>query len=587
MKNVNKYHCIFLMIIVPVLSFAATSSDISSSKVYSYGELAAVPDHGAIKVNSFRICSYVEGQQMRNVEHNFEYVDVTTKDFGAAGDGITDDTVAVQAALDSGRSVRVIGTTLVNNLVMSVPGQRIYGSGQNDILVKNANGVLLTVTGRDSIVDVAVRGDSVTPVFTGDNILITANNVQVKKGSFWAFRRAIRSTGNHTVLLPALYQTADLSETGYDIEIGTLGTATLYHELIGVYSSQHSGGILLTDTGSQSIIGGQFGKLTIQSGTSPAGVNGGKIVGARVTGNVSVGLSNTIFSANQFGRLSIRFLAGTSGCVLDSSNITSAATSITNFGNSNNYIAREVGYGGFTQFKQGADNSLDVVTTDQGSGDKYFSGNIIAGASKGFKWQNESGLIVAQGFLSGDKLQIGTSGAVNSLSLFTGGGSLYAYAGVGGALFLGANGTYRASINTDGNLVPFIDKTNSLGSPALRWVTAYVTTGVVNASDEQEKLQINNIDDFVLNAWEEVGFYKYKLNEEVQKRGKGAEWHFGLLAQEIKMVFEKNGLNPLTFGILVFDKESGRYGVRYEEALILEAALMRREIRRLKQYKQH
>ena len=89
--------------------------------------------------------------------------------------------------------------------------------------------------------------------------------------------RALKATGSHVQILGTCgsYTTTDATASGYDIEIGVSGTATLYHQLTGVYTSQATGGILFIDTGSHVINGGQFGKLTIQAGTTPAGVNGG------------------------------------------------------------------------------------------------------------------------------------------------------------------------------------------------------------------------------------------------------------------------------------------------------------------------
>jgi hypothetical protein len=115
----------------------------------------------------------------------------------------------------------------------------------------------------------------------------------------------------------------------------------LYHELIGIYSSQSTGGIKLIDVGSHTIHGGQFGKLYIASGTSPAGVNGGKTIGARILGNVTVEISGAAFSANQFSTVTITFAAGTSGCSLDQSNGMTTAT-VVNSGNANSPIIKSI-----------------------------------------------------------------------------------------------------------------------------------------------------------------------------------------------------------------------------------------------------
>jgi hypothetical protein len=107
---------------------------------------------------------------------------------------------------------------------------------------------------------------------------------------------------------------------GYDISIGVSGTATLYHRLTNIYTSQAGGGIRFIDCGGQSVIGSQFGKLTVGSGTSPAGVNGGMYSANRILGAVEVEISSSVFDANQFSAINIHFVSGTAGHRLNESN---------------------------------------------------------------------------------------------------------------------------------------------------------------------------------------------------------------------------------------------------------------------------
>ena len=64
---------------------------------------------------------------------------VNVKDFGAVGDGVTDDTVAIQAAMATGRSVIIPkGNYLINSpLTISTYGQSIIGEGKSTRLVIN------------------------------------------------------------------------------------------------------------------------------------------------------------------------------------------------------------------------------------------------------------------------------------------------------------------------------------------------------------------------------------------------------------------------------------------------------------------
>jgi hypothetical protein len=298
---------------------------------------------------------------------------VSVADFGAVGDGITNDTAALQAAISSGSSLLFPeGVYLANNLVGSTNFQRLYSAG-HAVLVKNANGPILTHQG--SYVELNGLqfngGTSSTPLYTGDNVVLSGTAPRlINCGSQWAYGRAVKATGSAVQIIGTcgVYQTADTSATGYDIELGISGVATLYHQLRGVYSSQSTGGILLTDTGSHSISGGQFGKLTMAAGTRPAGSNGGMTANARILGDVTVELSNATFSGNQFGTQTITFALGTSGHSLDTSNLLNTAT-IVNNGNANSAIIKSIGTGSPTgivlQYGSDAFNSTVRYTNDE------------------------------------------------------------------------------------------------------------------------------------------------------------------------------------------------------------------------------
>ena len=178
------------------------------------------------------------------------------------------------------------------------------------------------------------------------------------------------------------WNTTDATASGWDIDIGVSGTATLYHYLEDIYTSISTGGIRMTDVGSATINGGQFGKLSILSGTSPSGVNGGKISGARILGNVNMNLSSGVFTGCQFGSgITLTFGAGTSLCKLDESNGLSGVT-IVNNGNANNLIIREVSGGTVNSVSYGTHGNAQVSYNPSSPYSVTFPTNLGIGATQ-------------------------------------------------------------------------------------------------------------------------------------------------------------------------------------------------------------
>jgi len=267
--------------------------------------------------------------------------------------GTTDLSTAVQAACDASQNVYWPQEKIAcNNITATKAGQTHWADGGSGAsvglqIIKNANGPIMTFSGANqTCINMGFRGEDSTPTFTGDNVVSSGDHFSmINCGSRWAVGRAVLATGDHVQILGTndIYQTDDATATGFDIEIGVSGTLTLYHQLSGIYTSQSTGGIKLIDTGSHNIRGGQFGKLLIASGTSPAGINGGATVGARITGNVDVNLSNANFSSNTFGgNVTLTLVSGTSGHSVGASNIFASGATITDNSNNSNVVDSRV-----------------------------------------------------------------------------------------------------------------------------------------------------------------------------------------------------------------------------------------------------
>lgn len=184
----------------------------------------------------------------------------------------------------------------------------------------------------------------------------------------------------------------------------------------------------------------------------------------------------------------------------------------------------------------------------------------------------------------------GAYGGYNDLIIQprTGSGSVGDIRFYGGA----ASPTEQWRVQANNSFRPGADNIYSLGAASYRASVVYAGTGTINTSDEREKQQWSSDLSPEIRAWAKVEYGKFKFTDAIEKKGDGARWHVGLIAQRVKEAFESEGLDAFTYGLLCYDawdaetdaegneiKPAGnRYGIRYEEALALECAYLRSQL---------
>lgn len=159
------------------------------------------------------------------------------------------------------------------------------------------------------------------------------------------------------------------------------------------------------------------------------------------------------------------------------------------------------------------------------------------------------------------------------------------------------------TVRVDTAITPTSPNTNTVGSATRPWAGGFTQTAYTVTSDEDCKSDPLEMTDAILDAAEEVQLVQYQYLDRIEEKGNdGARWHFGAIAQRYVEAFERHGLDAHRFGFICYDEwgdspavidedtgdvitpaiEAGsRYGIRYEEMLVMEAALQRRNYARL------
>ena len=241
--------------------------------------------------------------------------------------------------------------------------------------------------------------------------------------------------------------------------------------------------------------------------------------------------------------------------------------------------------------------------------------NIAPSAIKGTLHvrTNDFGAAVSANAAADDLIVENSSGAGMTIRSGATGGCNLLFANptiqnVGGVLYSNSTDTMTFRANSgdrwqidNAAFNPAVDNALSVGKPALRPSVIYAGTGTINTSDETMKVFTNDITDTLLDAWREVDWRSWKFTDAVESKGSEARVHFGVGAQSVQREFEAKGLDAFKYGLLCYDAweetpelvdDAGnilqqhipageRYGIRYEEALALESALMRRTTQRL------
>lgn len=117
-------------------------------------------------------------------------------------------------------------------------------------------------------------------------------------------------------------------------------------------------------------------------------------------------------------------------------------------------------------------------------------------------------------------------------------------------------------VRTNASLQPEGDNGYALGSASRRWSVVYSATGAINTSDKRFKTNIRKISEAEKKVAKKLKgmLCAFQMKDAVKEKGEeNARVHFGIIAQDVIKAFEKEGLNPNRYALFCYDKWEAEY----------------------------